>query len=80
MKGKKSEYWSKLTMGVFKGRDLVLVLTVGTYVEFCCIKHFSAKKCHHFEGMGRYLWSVMLLSNKLKGFSNICSLWAMLIF
>ena len=64
---KQPEYWPNLTMGVFKGRALVLVPTVDTYVEFRYIKYFSANKCQHFEGMGRTLWSVLVLSNALKG-------------
>ena len=46
--------------GVFKGRDLVLVPTVGTYIELRYIKHFSAKKCQNFEGMGRAPLELML--------------------
>ena len=53
------------------GWSLVLVPTVGTYVEWHYIDNFSANKCQHFEGTGRTLWSVMVPSNALKGFPSV---------
>ena len=57
--------------GVFKGRDLVLVPTVGTYIELRYIKHFSAKKCQNFEGTGLTIWGVLVPSNALKGLPSV---------
>ena len=52
------------------GQALVLVPTVGTYVEWHYIDHFSANKCHHFEGKGHNLWRVLVSYNASKGFPN----------
>ena len=68
---KQPEYWPNLIMGVFQGQSLLLVPTIFTYVKFCYIEHFSVKRYQNFEGMGRSLWIVMVLSNALKGFTNI---------
>ena len=46
--------------------DLVLVPNVGTYVDLHYIEHFSAKKCHQFEGIVCALWRVMVLYRALK--------------
>ena len=52
------------------GQALVLVPTVDTYVEWHYIEHFRVNKCQHFEEMGRTLWSIMVPSNALKGFTR----------
>ena len=56
---------------VFKGQDLALVPTIGSSVELYYIEHFSVNKCKKFEGTVRTLSSVMVLSNKLKGFPSV---------
>ena len=48
-----------------------MVPTIGTYLELCYIKKFSANKCHHFEGMKRALWRLVVISNSLKGFTSV---------
>ena len=47
--------------------DLVLVPNVGTYVELHYIEHFSAKKCHNFEGVVSTLCITLVQYNTLKG-------------
>ena len=57
------------------GCALVIFTTVGTYVEWHYIKHFSANKCHKFEGTGNNLWSFLVPSNALKGFPSVPCEW-----
>ena len=58
-------------MEVSKGRAIVIVSTVGTYIELCYIKYFNANKCHYFAGMKYTLWSRLVLLNTLKGFPSV---------
>ena len=53
------------------GQSLVPVTTVGTYIEWHHINHFSANKCQHFEGTGRTLWIVLVPYNAFKGFPSV---------
>ena len=53
------------------GRALLLVITVGTYVEWHYIDQFSVNKSQNFEGTGRTIWSVLVPSNALKGFHSV---------
>ena len=55
-----------MTMAEFQDQALVLAPTVGTYVELGYIKHFSMKHYHHFEGVVRTLWSLLVTSNTLE--------------
>ena len=58
-------------MEVFKGQYIVLVPTVGTYIELSYIKHVSVNKCQHFEGIVLTLCIFMMLYNALKGFPSV---------
>ena len=53
------------------GQDLVLVPTLGTYIEWHYINHFSANKFQHFEGTGRTLWSVLVPYDASEGFPSV---------
>ena len=52
-------------------RDQLLVTTVGTYVEWHYIEHFSANKCQNFKWRGLTLWGVLVPYNVMKGFSSV---------
>ena len=53
------------------GQALVLVPTIGTYVECHYIDTFNLNKCQHFEGTGCTLWNFLVPSNVLKVFPSV---------
>ena len=53
------------------GRYLVLVPTIGTYVEWYYIENINTNNCHHFELTVHTLWSVLVPSNALEGLPSV---------